>query len=174
MPQSNRLLATSVLLVQACRLVNAITVAFMIAALIATLPGAEWVEAALVRKYQGRVDPQLAIVFMQGTMLLAIPVGYAVERLFAALRAILRSVQDGVPFAFANAARIRTIGWAMLVVQLADLGFGLATVFARALHLDYLGWQPSVTGWIAVLVAFVLAQVFERGTAMQGDLEGTV
>jgi hypothetical protein len=62
----------------------------------------------------------------------------------------------------------------LLVIQLADLGFGLARVAANALHIDYLDWQPSFTGWLAVLIAFVLAQVFERGAAMRDDLDGTV
>lgn len=168
------LLRWSIRAVQAFRIVNAITIALFVAVLIATLPGAELIERLLVRKYHGRVDTAAVIAFMQMTMLVGIPVGFAVERLLSALRAILGTVEHGDPFAFANAARVRTIGWMLLVIQLADLGYGLARFAARALQVDYPTWQPSFTGWLAVLIAFVLAQVFERGAAMRDDLDGTV
>lgn len=174
MKRSDRLLRGSVRVVQAFRIVNAVAVLVMIAVLISTLSGAEWIEARLIAKYEGTVDPDAAITFMRVTMLLTLPVGYAVERLLTALRAILRTVEMGDPFAAANAARLRMIGWMLLVVQLADLGYGAVAAVAQRLHIDFLAWQPGFTGWIAVLVAFVLAQVFERGTAMQSDLEGTV
>ena len=32
----------------------------------------------------------------------------------------------------------------------------------------------SVTGWLAVLLTFLLARVFAEGTLMRDDLEGTV
>lgn len=174
MKRSDRLLSGSVLVVKAFRAINLLAVLFMVAALISTLPGAEWLEARLNDKYGAAVDPGAAVAFMQVTMLLTVPVGFAVERLLVALRAILRTVELGDPFAHANAARLRTIGWMLLVVQFADLGYGVVTVIAQRLHIDFLGWQPGFTGWIAVLIAFVLAQVFERGSIMQTDLDGTV
>ncbi|WP_254503794.1 DUF2975 domain-containing protein, partial [Salmonella enterica] len=75
----------------------------------------------------------------------------------------------GDPFVRANAARLRTIGWMLLTIQLADLAFGGARLVARMLQIDYLDWQPSFTGWLGVLIAFVLAQVFEHGAAMRED-----
>jgi hypothetical protein len=32
----------------------------------------------------------------------------------------------------------------------------------------------SINGWLAVLLTFLLAQVFTQGTLMRDDLEGTV
>jgi hypothetical protein len=174
MMRPSRLLKASVLLVQVFRIANAVAIAFFFAVLIATLPGAELVGAALARKYGPTADIGSIILFMQVTMLLALPIGYAIERLLIALRAILRTVEDDEPFALANAARLRTIGWMMLIVQFADLGYGIMAIVARSLRIDHLAWQPGFTGWIAVLVAFVLAQVFERGAAMRDDLAGTV
>ena len=168
------LLVWSIRAVMAFRIGNAIAIAFFVAVLIATLPGAELIERLLVRKYQGRVDTAAVIAFMQLTMLVGIPVGFAIERLLRALRAILRTVERGEPFVAANAARVRTIGWMLLVIQLADLGYGVARFAADALRVDSPSWQPSFTGWLAVLIAFVLAQVFERGAAMRDDLDGTV
>jgi len=174
MTRPDRLLNGSILAVQAFRIVNVAALGLFVAALVATIPGAEWVEAALVRKYGDTVDPGMVVLFMQVTMLLSFPVGYAIERLLATLRALLRTVQEGEPFVAGNAARIRTIGWMLLVVQVADLALGGVTAIAHRLHIDFAPWQPGFTGWIAVLVAFVLAQVFERGAAMRDDLDGTV
>ncbi len=174
MARSAQLLSGSILFVQTLRLLNAVTMIAFVAVLIATLPGAEVVEAMIVRKYHGAVDAEAAVTFMRCLMLIGLPVGYAVERLLAALRAMLRTVQSGDPFVVANAARLRTIGWMLLAVQCGDLAMGAATLVARALHVDFAPWQPSFTGWIAVLVAFVLAQVFERGAAMRDDLDGTI
>ena len=42
---------------------------------------------------------------------------------------------------------------------------------AFPLHLDA-GF--SVSGWLAVILTFVLARVFAEGTLMREDLEGTV
>jgi hypothetical protein len=174
MAKPDTLLRGSILLVQIFRAVNVAAMILFVAVLVATLPGAEWVEARLASKYHGTVDPPSVVTFLQITMVLSFPVGVAIERLLGALRAMLRTVQDGQPFIGTNAARLRTIGWMLLVVQLADLAYGVTTVVAHHLHIDFMAWQPSFTGWIALLVAFVLAQVFERGAAMQGDLEGTV
>ena len=37
-----------------------------------------------------------------------------------------------------------------------------------------IGVDVSITGWIGVLLLFVLAQVFEQGARMRADLDGTV
>jgi hypothetical protein len=35
-------------------------------------------------------------------------------------------------------------------------------------------WSFGLTGWIAVLMLFVLARVFHQGARMREELEGTV
>jgi hypothetical protein len=35
-------------------------------------------------------------------------------------------------------------------------------------------WTFSFTPWVAVVLLFVLARVFEQGALMRADLEGTV
>ena len=75
----------------------------------------------------------------------------------------------------ANADRLRAIAWALLVAQLLSLGSGaiaeaLSTA-ARPIHVDA-GF--SISGWLAVLLTFVLARVFAEGALMRQDLEGTV
>ena len=37
-----------------------------------------------------------------------------------------------------------------------------------------LSWEFSLTRWLAVLMLFVLARVFEQGARMREELDGTV
>lgn len=174
MPHMSRLLRSSLAIVQAFRVANIAIALFFVAVLVASLPGIGLVQAMLTRKYGAAAPIETITLFMGTTLLLGLPICYAVERLLRALRAILHSVRHGDPFVRANAARLRTIGWMLLTIQLADLAFGGARLVARMLQIDYLDWQPSFTGWLGVLIAFVLAQVFEHGAAMREDLDGTV
>jgi hypothetical protein len=48
-----------------------------------------------------------------------------------------------------------------------------AAASSKSQPLD-VGWSFSITGWLAVLLLFVLARVFDQGTRMRDDLEGTV
>ena len=48
----------------------------------------------------------------------------------------------------------------------------LATIVVEQWTLTALGFSTS--GWLAVILTFVLGRVFAEGTLMQKDLEGTV
>ena len=91
------------------------------------------------------------------------------------LLAIVASVSIGNPFVHANAARLQAIAWALLALELMD--FVVSAVAAKVssatvpLHISY---DFSLTPWLAVLLLFVLARVFEQGAHMREDLEGTV
>ncbi|HEY2944224.1 MAG TPA: DUF2975 domain-containing protein [Vicinamibacteria bacterium] len=104
--------------------------------------------------------------------LVAIPLNDAVLR---RLLAIVETVRGGDPFVAANAYRLRTIAWVLLALQLLSLvigGIGKAiSTPSHPLHLDA-GFSAS--GWLAVLLTFVLARVFAEGTLMREDLEGMV
>ena len=90
------------------------------------------------------------------------------------LLAIVESVPIG-PFITVNAERLRTMGWAVLGLELLHIVVGVvaATTSSRAEPIG-VSWSFSATRWIAVLLLFVLAHVFEQGTRMREDLEGTV
>ena len=130
--------------------------------------------ARLTAKYGPTFNVRAALVFVRGVVLLGTPAVLAVERLLTSLREVLASVAIGDPFAAANVARFRAIGWMLLVLQLVDLALGGATWLARSTGFEMLDWQPSFTGWFAVLVAFVLVRVFAAGTVLRDDLAGTV
>ncbi len=104
--------------------------------------------------------------------LVAIPVHYVVLR---RLLAIIETVRAGDPFRAANAIRLRAIAWALLALQVLSIVVGAV---ARAistpeqpLHFDA-GF--SISGWLAVLLTFVLARVFAEGALMREDLDRTV
>lgn len=116
-----------------------------------------------------------ALGYMRMALALILPVMVAAHVIFRRLLAMLNSTIAGDPFTSANGARLQQIGWALLVIQLCDLVFGAAvTRIETALGEASSGWAPSVTGWLAVLLVFVLARIFEHGAQMRDDLALTV
>ena len=91
------------------------------------------------------------------------------------LVAMVQTVRAGNPFVVANARRLEAIAWILLGQQVLSCIIGLigksVSTPAHQLHLDA-GFSPS--GWLAVILTFVLARVFAEGTLMRQDLEGTV
>jgi hypothetical protein len=104
--------------------------------------------------------------------LAAVPLKYLVLK---RLLAIVETVRAGDPFVVANARRLRAIAWALLALQLLSLVVG---AIARAISTPQRPFDFdagfSLNGWLAVLLTFVLTQVFAAGTRMREDLEGTV
>lgn len=94
--------------------------------------------------------------------------------LLRTLGRIIATVSEGDPFVAANAARLRTIGWSLLFLQLLDLPAALIAHAFPSLGAAAPESGVSPGGWLAVLMTFVLAQVFEAGARMRDDLEGTV
>lgn len=87
--------------------------------------------------------------------------------------AIIETVRHGDPFVAENAERLRRMAWVFLVLQLIDLvSNAIAAVTSDADH--NIEWSFSIAGWFAVLLLFVLAQVFAHGARMRDDLEGTI
>ena len=104
--------------------------------------------------------------------LAAIPLHYVVLR---RLLAIVGTVRGGDPFVAANASRLLAIAWALLALQLLSLVIGaVGTAVSTPAHPVDLDAGFSISGWLAVLLTFLLARVFAQGTHMRDDLEGTV
>ena len=104
--------------------------------------------------------------------ILAVPLNHVI---LTRLRRMVETVGRGDPFVAANAYRLNAIAWALLALQVLSMvigGIGKA-ISSREfpLHLDA-GF--SISGWLAVILTFVLARVFAEGTLMREDLEGTV
>ncbi len=104
--------------------------------------------------------------------LASVPLNLAMLR---RLVAMVETVRAGDPFVVANASRLQVIAWILLAQQLLSVVIGLIaksiSTPAHPFNLDA-GFSPS--GWLAVILTFVLARVFAEGAQMRDDLEGTV
>jgi Protein of unknown function (DUF2975) len=125
------------------------------------------------------VDPVLGhegmVAGMRAIMVIGIagtPLTYVV---FSRLLRIVESVRSGVAFTTENAGRLRTIAWAMLGLELLRI---CVVAIASAVSTKDMPLRMNgnlhITAWLAILMLFVLAQVFLEGTRMREDLEGTV
>jgi len=91
------------------------------------------------------------------------------------LLAMVDSARQGNPFVADNAQRLRTIAWCLLILQLISIVIGeIAKSVSTSAHPVHLDAGFSFTGWLAVLLTFLLAGVFAEGTKMRDDLEGMV
>jgi len=152
---------------------NWLTGAAILAVLLATIIAEQWTFTALGIPPSPEIRSMITgLRAIAALGLVAIPLNDAVLR---RLLAILETVRRGDPFVAVNANRLQAIAWVLLALQLLSLvigGIGKAiSTPAHPLHLDA-GFSTS--GWLAVLLTFVLARVFAAGTVMRQDLEGTV
>ena len=104
--------------------------------------------------------------------LVAIPLNYVVLK---RLLAIVETVRRGDPFVAANAIRLQSIAWTLLVLQLLSMVIGgVGKAVSTAAHPVHIDAGFSTSGWLAVLLTFVLARIFAEGARMREDIEGTV
>jgi hypothetical protein len=148
----------------------------IILALVAAVAPFYWGEAMVeIAKEHPGLDsatllPWLLAVFAMVIMMLGL-----LWTILRKLLAILNSVEAGDPFVAANAIRLRAIGWLMIGAQL--LGIPLAFAARNAANLfgeNEVGYNFSLNGVLAILLVFILADIFQRGAAMREELEGTV
>jgi hypothetical protein len=100
------------------------------------------------------------------------PIAYVV---FSRLLRIVESVRTGEAFTTDNAGRLRTIAWAMVGLEVLHICVvAIASAVSTKEVPLHINGNFHVTGWLAILMLFVLAQVFLEGTRMREDLEGTV
>jgi len=114
---------------------------------------------------------------LRAVVLLGLVGAYLVHRVLRELLAIVDTVRDGDPFAAGNSRRLRAIAWWVLAgegvrLMIASVVYAAAQS-SPALKMD-IDAGFSFAPWLAVLLLFVLARVFEQGTRMRSDLEGTV
>ena len=147
--------------------------AAVLALLTSTIVAEKWTFTALgITPSSGIPAMIMGLRAIAALGLVAVPINDLILR---RLLAIVDTVRAGDPFVAGNANRLQTIAWALLVLQLLSLligGIGKAiSTPANSLHLNA-GFSAS--GWLAVLLTFVLACVFSQATMMRDDLEGTV
>jgi hypothetical protein len=104
--------------------------------------------------------------------LVAIPLNDAVLR---RLLAIIEMVRRGNPFVAANAQRLQAIAWVLLALQLLSIVIGgIGNAISTPAFPVHLNAGFSTSGWLAVLLTFVLARIFAEGALMREDIDGTV
>jgi hypothetical protein len=104
--------------------------------------------------------------------ILAVPLlGVVLKKLLA----IVDTVRSGNPFVSLNAARLQTIAWSILGLEVVHVIIGVIVsgVVFNGRPID-IGWELSGTRWLSIPLLFVLARVFSEGTRMREDLDGTV
>ena len=173
MPRSDpALLSLTRLALRALVLLNLLLGAFILILLAAFLAA----QAQVLVMLGARAEAGPALIWGMRLIMLvgiaAVPLAHVV---LTRLLAIVATVGAGDPFVADNAARLQTIAWALLGLELLHLAAGAIAVFVSspAGPLD-IGWSFSFTGWLAILLLFVLARVFDHGARLREDLEGTI
>lgn len=90
------------------------------------------------------------------------------------LRRVFHTLTIGEPFRKENVRRLRLIGFTLAGLELLTyvanvIGPQLATV-----HRGQIDWWPDFTAWFAVLVVFVLAEVFREGARLRREADLTI
>ncbi len=138
----------------------------------------------LAQPFVGAAEPQgrfaeLARILRRGPVVcgfLAVADVYGAALLVVAdrLRRLFSTLIAGRPFDPRNVRRLQEIGLALLVLELA--GYALAMLAPAALGAVRRtgGDGANLTGWFAVLVVFVLAEVFREGARLRREAELTI
>lgn len=115
------------------------------------------------------------ILGMRMIMVLGVASVPLIHAALTRLGAMVETVQLGDPFVHENAVRLARIAWGVLALELLHLAVGAVLAAASSPTAPLrIGWSVSPTPWLAVLLLFVLARVFERGTAMREELGAVV
>jgi len=122
-------------------------------------------------------DIPLSLVFAAGAVVCASGVFLlALLSLVLLMTARIVKTAQTDPFVEDNARRLMQIGWLLVAMQIVGLTADMiVSLFPRAMR-DHVqaGFDLSPVGILAVLLIFVLAQIFRRGAQMRAELEGTV
>ena len=144
-----------------------------IAVLLIAMPNRQWIMAAFHLPPSPDGDRLILGLRAIATVgLVGIPLNYVILK---RLLAIVETVRVGDPFVAANAIRLQAIARTLLALQILSLVIGaIARAVSTPAHPLHIHAGFSISGWLAVLLTFLLARVFAEGTLMREDLEGTV
>src|SRR5438067_12183568 len=144
-----------------------------ILALLVVMPNEQWIMATF--RLSPSPEAERLVMGLRAIAVLglaAIPLNYVVLK---RLLSMVETVRAGDPFVAANASRLQAIAWVLLALQLLSLVVGaIAKTVSTPAHPLHVDAGFSISGWLAVLLTFLLARVFAEGTLMREDLEGTV
>jgi len=154
-------------------LINWLSGAAILALLVATIVAEQWTFTALGVTLDSGIPQRInGLRLIAALGLVGVLFNHFV---LSRLVAIVETVRCGDAFIAANAYRLNAIAWVLLALQLLSLAIAAVGKWISTpdfpMHLDA-GFSTS--GWLAVVLTFVLARVFAQGSLMRDDLEGTV
>ena len=147
--------------------------AAVLALVTATIVARDWTLAALGIAPSSWIA--LTLIGLQAIAALGLVAVLVYDFVLRRLLAIVGTVRAGDPFVVANARRLQAIAWAVLVLQLLGMVIGaVAEAISTPENPVEVDAGFSASGWLVVLLTFILARIFAEGARMRDDLEGTV
>ena len=174
MTYDNPLMAWSDVVLRVLRWLNALYAACVAALLVASLVNGPWFFRALGAYAEGEEGRVLAMS-LQALVFVGIAGAVVAHAVLTHLLAIVGTVRAGDPFIRDNAGRLQAMAWWVLAGEGLHLVAGAILKFVSSPERQFdAGWSFSFTPLLAMLMLFVLARVFDHGTRLRADLEGTV
>lgn len=112
-------------------------------------------------------------VLAAGLLALAVYCG-VVQYIVQRLRLIFATMTMGDPFRPDNVKRLRAIGVGLAVLELINYLTPMLTNLAFKSQIRGVHWSVNLTAWFAILVVFVLAEVFREGARLRSEAELTI
>jgi len=90
------------------------------------------------------------------------------------LRRVFETLIVGDPFRPQNVARLRVVGFALIALEVLGYIVHRATDLLVRSRAHGFNLSINLTGWFAILVVFVLAEVFREGARLRQDADLTI
>jgi hypothetical protein len=90
------------------------------------------------------------------------------------LRRLVDTAIAGEPFVSENGRRLRRIAWCVLGMDVVTRVIGMGVAMAQFPRHAPFGFPLSLVGVLTVLMLLVLAHIFEYGTQLRAEVQGTV
>jgi hypothetical protein len=112
-------------------------------------------------------------VLAAGLLAFAVYLG-VVQYIVQRLRHIFATLTAGDPFRPDNVKRLRAIGFGLAGLELINYATPMLSNWAFRSQIREAHWSVNLTAWFAVLVVFVLAEVFREGARLRSEAELTI
>ena len=129
-----------------------------------TLNGGPTDAAALLRHWPMLLATAVAVAAYVSVLLV----------IFFRLRQVFATLILGDPFRPENVGRLRIVGLGLIALEVAGYIVRLALVWAIPDRENSVDFSVNFSGWFAILVVFVLAEVFREGARLRRDAELTI
>jgi hypothetical protein len=129
-----------------------------------TLNGQKTDAADVLRHWPMLLGAAVAVAAYVGVLLV----------IFFRLRQVFATLILGDPFRPENVGRLRIVGLGLIALEVVGYVVRLALMWAIPEHESSVDFSVNFSGWFAILVVFVLAEVFREGARLRRDAELTI